>query len=68
MSATDEIPSHSHAIDRADTGNSKREYIPYSADTHIQAGRPEAIQSTGGDKPHNNIQPSISAYGWKRTA
>ena len=62
------MPSHSHAIDRADTGNSKREYIPYSADTNTQAGRPEAIQSTGGDKPHNNIQPSISAYGWKRTA
>lgn len=65
---TDEMPSHSHAIDRANTGNAQREYIPYSADTSIQAGRPEAIHSTGGDKPHNNIQPSICAYGWVRIA
>ena len=26
------------------------------------------IRATGGNKPHNNIQPSIAAYCWKRTA
>ena len=65
---TDEMPSHYHTIDRAETGNGQREYIPFASDTGVQARRPEAIHSAGGNEPHNNIQPSISAYGWKRTA
>lgn len=24
--------------------------------------------NTGGDKPHNNLQPYITCYMWKRTA
>ena len=28
----------------------------------------EFIEQTGGNQPHNNIQPCIAAYGWRRTA
>ena len=24
--------------------------------------------SAGGNKPHNNLPPSIASYGWRRTA
>ena len=28
----------------------------------------DQIENTGGDEPHNNLQPYITCYMWKRTA
>mgnify|MGYP001287749828 CR=1 FL=1 len=66
--AVGELASHSHYADRADAGNMKREQLAYTNGTNIQYNRPEAIQPTGGDMPHNNISPCVGAYLWRRTA
>lgn len=61
-----EMPSHSHRIQegvdqggsggRADLGN----IIPFNNDTFVEP--------TGGSQPHNNVQPSIVVFIWRRTA
>lgn len=64
-----EMPSHSHRI----SANAHESSQPYSS------GEPrwpwidqqEANRTTwdaGGDQPHNNLQPYITCYMWKRTA
>ena len=60
----DEMPSHSHT--QAGSDNS----------APLQYGQPEddfgeadsQTGSTGGGQPHNNLQPYIVVYMWKRTA
>ena len=34
----------------------------------LPSGSGNILFSSGGDKPHNNVQPSIVVYMWKRTA
>lgn len=68
-----EIPAHSHT----DTGHAHSEIIAAPNVTTIGAGAPQAtaipgvgltgsgsanLTNTGGDNPHNNIQPSITYY------
>lgn len=61
-----EIPSHSHAdakpqtIQNTATGSSKYGYLANGAFN--------ATANTGGDQAHNNLQPYITCYMWKRTA
>lgn len=71
----DEMPSHHHQYDRKPKSFS---------DTKLYNDGPQSncLQSTwkasndeiastldsGGNIPHNNIQPSVGAYCWKRTA
>lgn len=66
----DEMPSHTHAqyvtSDNVSGGGIRVDYtkdgtsIPYLQG--IDTG------SSGGNQPHNNIQPYITCYMWKRTA
>ena len=64
-----EIPSHAHGEQRfpTSTGSSSG----FSSDTSM-SGTPAAVtqttQKTGGDGPHNNLQPYVVVYMWKRTA
>ena len=76
---TNEIPSHSHNLSNwvwvvSPGANSGNFYIPRqtdgigntnysqtSMDTQWTGGNP-----TGGDQPHNNIQPYITVYMYKR--
>ena len=62
-----EMPRHNHGIDRvfeSVPGNKNwgyraaREYIGGNINT----------DNTGGNQPHNNLQPYITCYIWKRTA
>ncbi len=60
----DEMPSHSH--------NSAKIRTDIDLDN---GGRDSGVwndnaptTSTGGDAPHNNVQPSLVVYFWKRTA
>lgn len=60
----DEMPSHSHNIRGAnDVQNDGRPTLTGNNTTFV-----ESTESTGGDQPHNNLQPYIVVYRWKRTA
>jgi len=60
---TSEIPSHTHALDASDNPGG-------SGAIEVAGGSPTSTQSTqatGGGSAHNNLQPYIVAYKWKRT-
>lgn len=64
-----EMPSHKHNPDTnaglyaLRAGGGSQEFGPGgSYSTEIK------ILNTGGDQPHNNLQPYITCYMWKRTA
>ncbi len=60
---TSEIPSHTHALDTSDNpGGSGAIEVAGGAPTSTQS-----TQATGGGSAHNNLQPYIVAYMWKRT-
>jgi hypothetical protein len=56
-----EMPSHTHSVafSSGSTGN-------FSNGNVTQSGGNTG--ATGGDQPHNNLQPYIVVYMWKRTA
>jgi len=62
---TTEIPAHTHAIGAADGAASTAYAIPASLGT---AYSDIVSKSTGGGGAHNNLQPYIVVYMWKRTA
>lgn len=64
----DELASHSHDISVADGTAS-----PYAG--KVKAGRRDdsfvniaQTKSAGGNMPHNNLQPYVAVYIWRRTA
>lgn len=62
----DEMPSHKHDFGQqfATTSNLSGEYGYYM----IAGTQTDVIKNTGGNQPHNNLQPYITCYMWKRTA
>jgi hypothetical protein len=63
----DEIPSHSHkyyspVVQRVATSSSGSTYGNYNKDYLIRT------DYVGGDGYHNNVQPYVTVYFWKRTA
>lgn len=69
---TDEIASHSHDyyLDTTKQGTSKDSSWLVDAGTlgTKATNVTRTTEPTGGNQPHNNIQPSIACYGWRRTA
>lgn len=67
-----EMPSHRHTMgDYTDNfGGAGNYYYP----TCIKSWTPSSgwksfnVNNTGGDQAHNNLQPYITCYMWKRTA
>jgi microcystin-dependent protein len=62
----DELASHSHDISVAEGTDS-------SYDNKVKAGRRNdsfvaiaQTKSTGGNRPHNNLQPYVAVYIWRR--
>ena len=59
-----EMPSHSHSVGKQNTANNDT--------TGLGSGRTTMNDlltgSTGGGSAHNNLQPSVTVYMWKRTA
>lgn len=65
--AVEELAAHTHQMNRnsATSATGSWPCVDHEGPDKWQGGN---IQATGGDRPHNNIQPSIAAYGWRRTA
>lgn len=73
----DEMPSHSHAVFIQNTTNNPQTDAPkwsialpnswkqYTSDTRLFGPN---TKKQGGDASHNNIQPYITVYFWKRIA
>ena len=60
-----EMPRHTHPLQvNRDSGSGK---FPEDADGSLTWSIAET-EAAGGDQPHNNVQPSIVVYFWKRTA
>ena len=65
----DELPSHSHRqYVSANNGNDsiRRDWDSDGSGRAYDQGMNTG--STGGDKPHNNLQPYITIYRWRRIA
>ena len=62
----DEMPSHKHDFGQqfATTSSLSGAYGYYM----IAGTQSDVIKNTGGNQPHNNLQPYITCYMWKRTA
>lgn len=68
--STAEMPAHTHIItsQTATTGGATS-YEHGTLDTSsAEAEATEVTGSTGGGGAHNNVQPSIAVYLWKRVA
>ena len=75
---TDELPSHNHSMNIKQYRHGKHGRAASeafwadgdSSDTspRLPSNYKTIIDNTGGDQPHNNVQPSIVVFMWKRTA
>lgn len=61
----DEMPSHSHSINTANGQGNMEWGYQFSYDGH-NSGYNGIMQQVGGSQPHNNLQPYITCYMWKR--
>lgn len=67
----DEIPSHTHGVttestDEAGFIDSANRWS--KSNSNVSSNRTVTSDSTGGGNSHNNLQPYIVVYMWKRTA
>lgn len=61
-----ETPAHKHNLTLRGSGGTYAYGI--SGEYGITVKNGDQIDSTGGGQPHNNLQPYIICYMWKRTA
>ncbi|MFW2176673.1 MULTISPECIES: phage baseplate protein [unclassified Moraxella] len=63
----DEMPTHSHDVTLAAVSDSGSKYF---ANGGYDGTEPDllTVNSSGGDKPHNNVQPSKTYNIWRRIA
>jgi len=64
----DEMPSHSHTFRLAYGNSDPFNGLSYAATVTGDFSDTSKIQKTGGNQPHNNLQPYYTAYIWRRTA
>ena len=59
-----ELPAHTHNVTMS-TSDSDNDFLSEGNNTGTSTF---TTTSTGGDQAHNNLQPYITAYMWRRTA
>ena len=64
---TSQIPAHTHTATLMGNGSDELQDLPASGD-NTNPSRTMTTSSTGGGSAHNNVQPYIVAYMWRRTA
>ena len=62
-----ELPSHTHETTLRGNGEDENLDLP-SASDNSDPSRTMTSGATGGGGAHNNLQPYITAYMWRRTA
>jgi len=58
------MPAHTHTYGKSTTGESMSIHDIYG----LRGAATTNTSSTGGGQAHNNLQPYITVYMWKRTA
>lgn len=64
----DEMPSHQHALSIQTGGSLTVSAVTWASISDGRKYAGDMIDATGGDKAHNNLQPYVTCYMWKRTA
>lgn len=64
----DEIPAHMHSADGWVGSGAGAYFFATNNNTGKIYEDSINVKATGGNQPHNNIQPYITCYMWKRTA
>ena len=64
---TAELPSHTHTATLMGNGEDENQDLPAAGD-NTNPSRTMTTNATGGGGAHNNLQPYIVVYMWKRTA
>lgn len=63
-----EIPAHRHTVEAIGTGTTQQELNAFSVDNQGAVDSYGTTNTAGGGQAHNNLQPYITCYMWKRTA
>ena len=61
------MPSHTHTSSTLGRDGTLGEYID-QATNNSESSAANILNNTGGGAAHNNVQPYIVAYMWRRTA
>lgn len=64
-----EMPSHNHSVMSTDGQTTSQTFYPVQMITKLgEFADKNAILQTGGSQPHNNMQPYIGTYRYRRIA
>ena len=62
-----EMPSHKHTVEALGSGTTQQELTAFNVGTTSGIDSYAGTDYTGGGQAHNNLQPYITCYMWKRT-
>lgn len=62
-----EMPSHKHTVEAIGSGTTQQELTAFNVGTTSGIDSYAGTDFTGGGQAHNNLQPYITCYMWKRT-
>ena len=63
-----EMPSHNHNVHTNASGGGGIQYPPSGQWTNSPSNYNWYTSNAGGNQPHNNLQPYITCYMWKRVS
>lgn len=63
-----ELPPHSHVVDLRNSGGDGRDTGFAEESGNLNYPRTQNTQQTGSGQAHNNLQPYITVFMWRRTA